>query len=457
MRPAANAEAVVELADQCVMCGLCLPHCPTYALAQDETESPRGRIALAKAVATGAIPVSESVLKHLDQCLACRACETACPSNVQYENLLVQTRALIEPARQQRTLMHRLAAYPVALARLARVANFIAAARWLPVLACVLPQSSSLRRLLTSMPPAPRALRETRHSAQTSIRATGENAQTIALFEGCVASAFDRDTLAATRLLLEAFGHRVLTSAETLCCGALPRHAGHADATGKVVARTRDALTALTALSAAEVVVSASGCYSALTVALQKNPLSFPRRREPIGLLDVTEEQMGSRLRGNGERRGCGNDEGRASANDEGLRVVDAAQRIANDPALASLRFRPLNQRAALHLPCSQVNGAHSVDATRALLARIPGLTVVDLPTQPRCCGAAGSYYIEHPDIADQLRDERLDQLDGQSPDLLLTSNIGCRIHLGNGLRQRDREVHVLHPLTLLAQQLEMP
>ena len=102
MRLAANAEAVVQLADQCVMCGLCLPHCPTYVLAQDEAESPRGRIALAKAVATGTIPVSESVLKHLDQCLGCLACETACPSNVQYENLLVQTRALIEPARQRR-------------------------------------------------------------------------------------------------------------------------------------------------------------------------------------------------------------------------------------------------------------------------------------------------------------------------------------------------------------------
>ena len=410
MRPAANAEAVVELADQCVMCGLCLPHCPTYALVQDEAESPRGRIALAKAVATGALPVSESVLKHLDQCLACRACETACPSNVQYEQLLVQTRALVEPSRPRRTLMQRLAAYPRALAWLAELADLTAAARWSPTLALLLPQRSSLRRLLTSIPPSPKPVRAPRGTAATP--SAPRNPSTIALFEGCVASAFDCDTLAATRLLLEALGHRVATSAEMLCCGALPRHGGHAVATAQVVERTREALTAL---NVEEVVVSASGCYSALADALN-------RREDEVG-----------------------------------MRAVDAAQRIAGDPALPSLRFRPLSQRATLHLPCSQINGAHSVDATRALLARIPGLTVIDLPTQPRCCGASGNYYIEHPDIADRLRDERLDQLDGQTPDLLLTSNIGCRIHLGNGVRQRGRDLPVLHPLTLLARQLESP
>ena len=410
MSAAANPDAVVELADQCVMCGVCLPHCPTYALAQNEAESPRGRIALAKAVATGAIPVSESVLKHLDQCLACRACETACPSNVQYENLLVRTRALVEPARKRRSLLHRLTAYPRVLTGFARLANVPAAARWLPALALVLPKPSSLRRMLTSLPLAPQVQRAARKPWQTSASAT--RAQTIILFEGCVASAFDRDTLAATRLLLDALGHHVVTPSETLCCGALPRHAGHADATVNTAARTREALIGL---NASEVVVAASGCYSALADALHR------------------------------------------PAVESALHVVDAAKRIANDPAFQSLRFRPLYQRAALHLPCSQLNGAHSVDATRSLLARIPGLTVIDLPTQPRCCGAAGSYAIEHPEIADALRDQRLDQLESYSPNLLLTSNIGCRIHLGNGLRQRGRAVPVLHPITLLAQQLETP
>lgn len=407
MSAAANAEAVRELAELCVMCGLCLPHCPTYALAQDEAESPRGRIALAKAVAIGTIPVSGSVLTHLDQCLACRACETACPSNVQYENLLVETRALVEPARRRRSLMHRLAAHPRLLTRLGRLANATAAARWLPMLARVLPTDSSLRRLLTTLPPVPHVPQAPAHSGPTG---AADSANTMALFEGCVASAFDRDTLAATRLLLERLGHRVVSPTETLCCGALPRHAGHASATRKAVARTRDALKRLNAV---EIAVSASGCFSALADAL--------RHPEP----------------------------------DSGIRVVDATKRIVEDPALESLQFRPLNQRAVLHLPCSQVNGTHSVDATRALLARIPGLTVVELPTQPRCCGAAGSYYIEHPDIADRLREQRLDQIDGPSVDLLLTSNIGCRIHLGNGMRQRGRKLPVLHPLTLLAQQLE--
>ncbi|MEO7917061.1 MAG: (Fe-S)-binding protein [Dokdonella sp.] len=231
----------------------------------------------------------------------------------------------------------------------------------------------------------------------------------IAVFEGCVASEFDRDTLAATRLLLERLGHRVVTSNTTLCCGALPRHAGHASAADAISGGTRRALEAI---GTKKVVVSASGCYGALA-----------------------ENMRGS-----------------------GTNVVDAAQCIADHLALASLRFKPLQKRAALHLPCSQVNGSHSVDATRALLSRIPGLTLIELPNQPRCCGAAGSYFLEHPQIADDLRDQRLNQIEGpsQPPDLLLTSNIGCRIHLGNGLRERGSTVPVLHPLTLLAQQLEM-
>jgi glycolate oxidase iron-sulfur subunit len=89
------------------------------------------------------------------------------------------------------------------------------------------------------------------------------------------------------------------------------------------------------------------------------------------------------------------------------------------------------------------------------LLARIPGLTVLALPEQPRCCGAAGSYFIEHPAIADRLRAEKLEQVAAQHPDLLLTTNIGCRIHLGNGLRDGASKIPVLHPLALLSQQLE--
>ena len=128
---------------------------------------------------------------------------------------------------------------------------------------------------------------------------------------------------------------------------------------------------------------------------------------------------------------------------------------LARDERFAGLRFRPLAMRAALHLPCTQVNVVGEVASIRALLARIPGLTLLALPEQPRCCGAAGSYFIEQPEMANRLRAEKLDQVQAQEPELLLTTNIGCRIHLGNGLRQRAAAIPVRHPLALLAQQLE--
>lgn len=400
MTRTASAEALLALTDQCVMCGLCLPHCPTYALAGTESESPRGRIALARAIAGDRIAIDATSLTHLDQCLGCRSCESACPSRVDYEQILVQTRALIEPARVRRPLPHRLAAHPQLLTWLAKLAQATRAARWLPTLARALPAGSTLRRIARTLPMATTAPHEPA-AIQTPI--AGER---IALFEGCVASAWDRDTLVAARRLLGRLGHDVVTPTQTLCCGALPSHAGHVDATERNAIRTR---AGIATMKVSRVAMTASGCSASLRHTLAGSAVA----------------------------------------------VVDVAAVLAADPAFATLRFRPLPRRAALHLPCSQVNGGGSAAATRQLLARIPGLTVIELSAQPRCCGAAGSYYLEHPAIADRLRDERLAQIDSQAPDLLLTSNIGCRIHLANGLRQQGSAVPVVHPLTLLAQQLE--
>jgi glycolate oxidase iron-sulfur subunit len=135
--------------------------------------------------------------------------------------------------------------------------------------------------------------------------------------------------------------------------------------------------------------------------------------------------------------------------------IIDIDAFLARDAESAKLRFRPLAARAALHLPCTQVNVVGEVASIRALLARIPDLDIVDLPLQPRCCGAAGSYFAEHPAIATRLRDEKLDQALAEEPDIVLTTNIGCRIHLVAGLRERGVSPRVMHPLALLAQQLE--
>jgi glycolate oxidase iron-sulfur subunit len=220
-----------------------------------------------------------------------------------------------------------------------------------------------------------------------------------------VASVYDRDTHEAARRLLEALGYDVRVPHGTPCCGTLARHAGDAEAADRQAAMTRSALAAT---HASTVLVSATGCFGEL-------------------------------------RDHASRDQA----------IVDVHAFLARDPELPRLRFRPLAARVALHLPCTQVNVVGEIASIRALLARIPNLDVVELPLQPRCCGAAGNYFAEHPAIATRLRDEKLAQALEIEPDLVLTTNIGCRIHLGAGLRERGVSPRVMHPLALLAQQLE--
>ena len=388
---------LLALADQCVLCGLCLPHCPTYGLAQHEAESPRGRIALARLLAKG-VSLAPAAIEHLDHCLACLSCQKACPSQVRYGEILDTVRARLAPDRPHRPWRWLT---PARLTGLLRLGMALGASRWLPLMAKWLPRASRWRRVAAEMPKAPPAFR------RISTSAKAEHAEPVTLFPGCVARVLDRDTLAAARTLLEALGHRVIVPEAAVCCGALPRHAGETAVAHTVETATR---AVLAALPSTRVLACASGCLGGL--------------REHV-------------LAG------------------QPLAVDDVAVFIARDPALATLRFRPLHARVAVHMPCTQASVGDGGRATQALLARIPGLELQRLPDQPRCCGAAGTHFIEHPVTADRLRAEKLDQVDATAPQLLLTSNVGCRAFLDNGLRQRGTALPVLHPLALLARQLE--
>jgi len=390
---------LLELADQCVMCGLCLPHCPTYRISLDEAESPRGRIALARSIASARIAPGPAARKHLDQCLACLSCEKVCPSEVKYGEIITRSRAAEVRARPRRGVLDRLLSDPGRLVALARIGAWFRADRWLPALGRPLPATSRLGALAREIPAVPSLNRGASAKPVTPSRGA------IALFRGCVASVYDRDTHAAARVLLEALGYDVRVPEGTPCCGTLARHAGDADAADRQAAATQ---TALASTGASKVLVSATGCFGEL-------------------------------------RDHASRDQS----------IVDVHAFLARDAELSRLRFRPLAARVALHLPCTQVNVVGEVASIRALLARIPQLDVIELPLQPRCCGAAGNYFAEHPVIATRLRDEKLDQALEVEPDLVLTTNIGCRIHLAAGVRERGVSPRVMHPLALLAQQLE--
>jgi glycolate oxidase iron-sulfur subunit len=390
---------LLDLADQCVMCGLCLPHCPTYRISLDEAESPRGRIALARSLANGSLPAAPTALQHLDQCLACLSCEKVCPSAVQYGEIITRSRAAQVRVRPRPRALDRLLSDPRRLVALARVGALFHADRWLPTLGRLLPATSRLGALARATPAAPSSNRS------ASQKRIAHSRGAVALFRGCVASVYDRDTQAAARVLLEALGYDVRIPDGTPCCGTLARHAGDAEAADRQTAATRSALAST---GAPTVLVSATGCFGEL------------------------------RDHASGDQS-----------------IVDVHAFLARDTELARLRFRPLAARVALHLPCTQVNVVGEVASIRALLARIPNLDVVELPLQPRCCGAAGNYFAEHAAIATRLRAEKLDQALEIAPDFVLTTNIGCRIHLAAGVRERGVSPRVMHPLALLAQQLE--
>ncbi len=394
---------LLNLADQCVLCGLCLPACPTYRVGRTEAESPRGRITLAKALAAGEIGAQPSALAHLDHCLGCLSCERVCPSGVQYGRLIdLSRRETARPPDRLQRLIYALIARPRWIRALARLGEALRLPRWLGAMASRGGNALPFARWVSQLPRLPDL-----HSLPApAVPARGERGL-IGLFLGCVASAFDRDTHAAARYLLATLGYAVMEPPGQGCCGALPRHAGHESVAEPLAAATRQAFVEA---GVGTVLVSASGCYG--------------------DLRDVV-------------------------LADTGIAVREIGEFLAADPQFATLPFRPLPLKAALHRPCSLNNTVRAATATRALLAHIPQLQIADLPEQPGCCGAGGSHFLRYPAIADPLRNERLDQVQAQQADLLLTSNIGCRIHLGNGLRARGQAIEVIHPVTLLARQLK--
>ena len=387
---------IAVLADQCVQCGLCLPVCPTYALDGNEAESPRGRIAIAAALARGQIAPSPALREPLDHCLGCLNCQRVCPAGVQYEELLVETRALLGPAPARPRFLLGLIKRPKLNRWLQWLARWTGAGYWLPA---VLGASID-----SAWPAALSLLPKGRRPSVTRTLIPAESAGhagTVALFPGCSASVQDAEAERAAEILLRAAGYRV-TRMPAFCCGALDLHDGVADAASASATRVQQAW----ARTGADYLVTVTpGCLSTLRRALPD------------------------------------------------IRVDDPYRLLAE--RIGQLRFRPLPRRAALHVPCTQANVARSDVALMTLLQGIPELDVKRLPAPPYCCGAAGSHVLQFPERAGRLRDDMLSHVNTLDVQLLLSSNIGCRLHLAAGIAGQASTLPTMHPLTLLAQQWE--
>lgn len=393
-------------ADLCVKCGMCAPHCPTYGLTQDENESPRGRIALIQGWSQGSLQASPALQRHLDNCLLCRACESVCPADVPFSRLMDQVRAEVPGPQRPRVGKFAAAAARSVLAGrtvsglFQRTLRSVRGRR----LQNVLNRLPGPARMLSRLPATPRQTH--RYAASAARRGT------IGLFTGCTGELMQSGTIDATIRILNRLGFEVLIARGQVCCGAMDLHAGKPAAAESLARQNIDAFVGVNVDS---VISIATGCAAML----REYPLHFE----------------GSETFSSSVREICG--------------FVD--QHLTG----CGLKFRPLNKRVCVHTPCSHRTVLGNTASMAALINRIPSARVHELPATTHCCGAAGTYMLEHPKTAARLRDRVIDSIRKQPADIVVTSNIGCCLHLENGLTRTGESPAVMHPIELLAAQLE--
>jgi len=393
--------------DRCVKCGLCLPYCPTFILTGNEADSPRGRISLMQAIGQPDVQYTAGLFRHLDQCLQCGACEAMCPSRVPFGRLMDTTRVAIEPHRQ-RSPANRV------VRRMAL--QLIASPAWTKILATALKvhQKLGLQWLVGKAPGLPAAVKRLNRLLPTlqsdnpaAARPVTEHRGAVNLFRGCAGSLFDQQTLNASQRLLESLGYRVNVPEQQGCCGALHQHNGDPDTAARLAERNRIAFSA----NNDPILVTASGCTAHLT-----------------DYKNLYENE---------------------AANSFAERVSDILHFLCRQNR-AKVQFRALEETVAVYIPCTHRNVLGQQQDILDILSWIPGIEPLVINPNGGCCGAAGSYMLSQPQLSARLREPLIDTLVQSGARLLLTSNIGCAIHLHAGLKERGVAIDVLHPVVLL-------
>jgi glycolate oxidase iron-sulfur subunit len=398
---------------QCVHCGLCLNQCPTYRALHLEPESPRGRIHLVKAAADGRIELSERFKDHLYLCLLCRACETACPSGVQYGRIAETAREALGPpgSKLARSILNfvfsQILPYP-------RRLRLIAGLLWLyqrsglrRLIGFLLPQK--IRQMESMLPAIPNRFFDPEAEILPAI---GKRRARVAMLNGCVMPLLFGDVNEATVRVLRRNGCEVIFPKNQICCGALNIHNGETVA-AKIMARRN--IDAFLDAGVDAVVVNAAGCGAAMKeydYLLRDDPIYAAKAKRFSALVKDTGEFLA------------------------GLGLVG--------------KLAPVELTVTYQDPCHLAHGQRVRNQPRSLLQAIPGLQLKEMEGSDRCCGSAGIYNITHPAMSQHLLKEKMQSVAATTAEAVVSPNPGCMLQLRYGSQQYGPDIKVYHLMDLL-------
>jgi len=408
-----------KLLKECVHCGLCLDYCPTYLVLGHEADSPRGRIYQIRQVYEGKVsPEDLDFREHIFACLDCRACQTACPSGVQYGAIIEAARAVASPVNPSEKLVGRAILGSVfTRPRLLDIAGFGLRFYQRSGLQALMRRSGVLRVLPMRLQEMEAMLAPTqgglfRWRAPTVTPAKGQVRYRVGFIEGCVMPQFFSDTNAATVRVLAANGCVVYSPPRQGCCGALQMHTGD-----RSVARdlARKNIDAFEPLDLDAIIINAAGCGSTL---------------KEYGHLLADDPAYAAR------------------AESFARRVKDVSEFLASIELAPPTHAVPM--RVTYQDACHLVHGQGIRNQPRQLLRAIPGLELVEMMDSDVCCGSAGIYNLTHPDVSTQLLDQKMEHLLATGARAVVAPNPGCSMQLAYGARRKGVELQQLHVVDLL-------
>ncbi|HBB95904.1 MAG TPA: hypothetical protein DC054_10985 [Blastocatellia bacterium] len=410
----------------CVHCGLCLEACPTYVATGDENDSPRGRIYLMRAVKEERLAVTSLTFEnHIDRCLGCRACESACPAGVEYGQLLEAARAEIARGQTKPTGTYRLMYFVLkhVWSRPKRLRVAFTLARWFrdSGLANILLRTGMASEissrfefalaLLDGSSAATKTAGKMPANPDTSGQDAGAPGTPVLLFKGCVMEGLFKRVNEATVRVLEVNRCKVQAPEAQVCCGALHAHAGDIEGARALARQNIDAF----ANNGAPIITNAGGCGAMLAsyAHLLEHDAKYA---EPAREFSARVRDVGQHLQAIGFRNG------------------------------ESLGFARTTYDASCHL----LHGQHAADASLQMLWAIPNLNFALLSGSDVCCGGAGVYNLLEPELSEQVLDEKLRNIEQSGATVLATGNPGCHMQIAAGARLAENPLKVCHPVELL-------